>query len=310
MKRTSTITKLLVVVGAVTLVGALLLPTSAGCTRQSGESNAQKVQQPPNPSATSQRGGGSGGIIVDYTCLDLSRIPDEWIEAVKSNVRVHYAHTSHGGQVTAGLRILQSQYPKYACAIGNKKLPTTRGALCIFDGQERESYISPDLYWATPAGRRATHSVLQNNPTINVSLWSWCCQQTHNSKAQTQAYLDAMDELQQAHPNVVFVYMTGNAQAWHGHHSYKDDKGGYTRYVRNEQIRQYCRVRNKPLYDFADIESWYGGRQATSTYQGNTFPREHDHFNRKERAHTSNENCLNKAKAFWWLLARIAGWQG
>jgi hypothetical protein len=37
---------------------------------------------------------------------------------------------------------------------------------------------------------------------------------------------------------------------------------------------------------------------------------EHPHYNGDEAAHTTFESCENKAKALWWLLARIAGWEG
>ena len=37
-------------------------------------------------------------IIIDHTCTDLSQIPEHWIEAARE-LAIHYAHTSHGGQV-------------------------------------------------------------------------------------------------------------------------------------------------------------------------------------------------------------------
>ncbi|MFC1719193.1 hypothetical protein ACFL6S_36420 [Candidatus Poribacteria bacterium] len=47
--------------------------------------------------------------------------------------------------------------------------------------------------------------------------------------------------------------MTGNAQAWRGHHSYKSDEDGYIRHLRNQQVREYCSRHGKALFDFADI---------------------------------------------------------
>jgi hypothetical protein len=43
----------------------------------------------------------AGPIIIDHTCTDLSQIPDVWLEKAK-NLTLHYAHTSHGSQVTTG----------------------------------------------------------------------------------------------------------------------------------------------------------------------------------------------------------------
>ena len=44
-------------------------------------------------------------IVVDHRHTDISKIPPYWIEQAKDFV-VHYAHTSHGGQVLSGLSFL------------------------------------------------------------------------------------------------------------------------------------------------------------------------------------------------------------
>ena len=34
--------------------------------------------------------------------------------------------------------------------------------------------------------------IIDHNPEINLSMWSWCCQQNHNSRETVQKYLEAL----------------------------------------------------------------------------------------------------------------------
>lgn len=244
--------------------------------------------------------------IIDHTCTDLSEIPDEWIDSVQANLKIHYAHTSHGGQLTTGLSRIEAADPKYSVAIQDQALPDEAGALCIFDGQEHDTYITPDEYWETGTGMDYTRDVLTNNPSINVSMWSWCTQLNYYSEEQVQAYLDSISTLEAEFPNVTFVYMTCNAQA--------TGAEGYNRYMNNEKIRQFCRDNDKVLFDFADLDAWwYNGsswEHATYDYEGHIVPVEHEQFHGDEAAHTTYESCEQKGKAVWYMFALIAGWKG
>jgi len=245
----------------------------------------------------------SQGLIIDHNCTDTSKIPDYWIEQAKSLIKVHYAHTSHGRQIIFGLQRMTdpslSVYdPRLTFSQQNNSLPTSQG-LCIMDGQLNETYITPELYWKN-GGDSYTRQVLNTYRAINVSMWAWCRQLDHYTEKEVEDYLIVISKLERNYPNVTFVYMTGNAQA--------TGAAGYNRFLRNEQIRKYCRENNKILFDFADLDAWFKGEQATYTYNGQKIPKEHPQYSGSEAAHTTYTNCENKGKAFWWMVAKLAGW--
>ena len=245
-----------------------------------------------------------GGLVIDHTCLDLGATPGAWIDAAQDDVRVHYAHTSHGGQITAGLGRIESDNSTFAYSRGDRTLPTDEDALCMLDGNQNEVYITPELYWQGTSAIAITQATLDDNPTLTVSLWSWCCQLYDYTEPQTQEYLDAMAALKAANPGIAFVYMTCNAQSSGGN--------GYNRWLRNEQIRQFCIDNNKALFDFADLDCWNNGVQNTYEYTVGEvtydIPLEHEDFNGDEAGHTTYTSCEQKGRAFWWLMAMLAGW--
>ena len=45
-------------------------------------------------------------LVIDHTCTDRSRIPVRWVNKARSQFRVWYGHTSHGSQITSGMRAI------------------------------------------------------------------------------------------------------------------------------------------------------------------------------------------------------------
>jgi len=276
----------------IVLLGIVLLSTNSLISASSFENSESIVASWP------------GGLIIDHNCIDMELIPSEWITAAQDDLRIHYAHTSHGSQITTGLDRLESANTTFDASIGYLMLPTDEGALCILDGNPPHDYITPELYWQGVTARAITQNTINNNPTLTISLWSWCCQLYDYSEAATQEYLDAMTALETANPDITFIYMTCNAQS--------DDSSGYNRWLRNEQIRQYCIANDKILFDFADLDCWSNGDHSTYSYVVGEdtlqIPIEHEDFNGDEAGHTTYTSCEQKGRAFWWMMAMLAGW--
>ncbi len=249
----------------------------------------------------------SGPRVINHNCTNYQRIPASYLNMIKAtNFNVHYAHTSHGGQLTEGLDLINSGNATFNHTATYCDIAPSGDSLDIFDGQENITgpydYITPDLYWERDYGLALTRFVLDNHP-INVSMWMFCTQLDGADSSWVQSYLANITSLEAAYPDVVFVYMTGNAQAtgW----------DGYNRHVNNEAIRQYCITNNKWLFDFGDIDCWYGSVENAYTYDGHRIPEEHQQYHYPDgSAHTNDASCLRKGGATWWLLARILGWAG
>jgi hypothetical protein len=254
-------------------------------------------------------------VIIDHSSTALSLIPSEWISIAKQELHIAYSHTSHGSQLTSGMTgLVTFRGTEYSWNKGGNN-----GALDLHDYAIPGDLGSPDrTSWATE-----TKTYLDQNPDVNVIIWSWCGQVSNATSAEIDLYLQLMSDLENEYPGVRFVYMTGHL-----------DGTGLTGnlHLRNEQIRSFCRDNNKILYDFADIETYnpdgvyFGNKKPNdacgydSNGDGNTdgnwgveWQNEHslgvDWFDCSAE-HTQPVNANMKAYAAWWLWARLAGWEG
>jgi hypothetical protein len=285
----------------------------------------------PAPSVAGPRPGAAEGpaIIIDHSSAKLDKIPKEWIDKAKATLHIAYGHTSHGSQLTTGMAgLVKSKGSLYAWKNGGGG-----GGLDLRDyyGDFGRLGIAGDL-GADAAGKldraaweKATRAYLKTNPGVNVVIWSWCWQ-IEAKEAEIQLYLDLMSQLESDYPQVTFVYMTGHADG----SPVKGQPWEIVTFLRNNQIRDFCRKNGKVLYDFNDIECYdpdgndFGDKLVNDAcdYDSdgdgkrdrnwavdwqNAHPGE---WYNCESAHSQPLNANLKAYAAWALWARLAGWDG
>jgi hypothetical protein len=227
-------------------------------------------------------------IIADHNCIgEFYSIYDTIIAKISSDFHIYYVHTSHGSQIWTGIEMLEIEENKYTPPL-------------IWHPGDDLGY-NGDTSWVP-----RTRVYLEENPECNMAMFSWCGGVSDNTPEGIDIYLNKMQELENDYPAVIFIYMTGHLDG-------SGPDGNL--YLRNNQIRDTCLSRGKILFDFADIESY----DPDGTY----YPDEGDgctwcydwcatHIcpTCGSCAHSHCFNCYQKGKAWWWMMAKIVGWEG
>jgi hypothetical protein len=257
-------------------------------------------------------------IIINHNNIDITLIPEEWLTAARA-LTIHYGQTSHGSQILSGLGYLETYVDgtkyNYAISPGGTppSLPAGSNLLKIYTGNNYSgnTYITPDMYWDGTTGINHTISTAATG-LFDYSMWSWCGQADTSDSSYINEYLVQMSAFETTFPDMRFILMTGHNVG----------NPGTNLLARNQQMRDYALANNMILFDFADIETYTPDGvfydPAIYNYSDGSCPwcatwcASHTSYcsNLPSCAHTHGLYCKIKAQAFWWMMARLAGWPG
>lgn len=277
-------------------------PASEKKTAKATDQGAEGTIKFPEAKALKRPG---GAVVVGYKDTDVAGIPEKFIEKAKQDFRVWYGHTSHGSQITSGMKAMNQ--PPFAYN------PDGSGGALAYTETGGDLGHNGDDKW-----EQATRRYLDGGGKANVIMWSWCGGMSDNTPEGVARYLELMDKLEADYPGRIFIYMTGHLDG--------SGEGGNLNRM-NNLIRDFCKKNGKVLFDFAEIESydpdgnyfldkraddgcnWREGA-VRGNWASDWLAKHPDHGISlpASAAHTQPLNGALKGRAFWALLAKLAGW--
>jgi hypothetical protein len=288
----------------------------------------------------------TGIFVADYTVAKesaLRAIPQTYIDTARTTLHIAYNHTSHGTHVSYGAYGLpgfkSGDAARFAITRNAATPDPTR--LDFHDDEIGGAYSDlsqADANWAT--WRDQVRAYLDNpaHAAINVMMWSWCDIAGHS----VPDYLSSMQTLINEYgpggskigtgtgdtrtTPVTFIFMTGHANV------NSNTGAGHPR-EQARLITDYCTAHGYYCIDYYSIDThamddhyyedtgddgnsaayggnfyvdWQGAHSlGADWYRNRNSPGGSETYGEHNTQHiTANR----KAFAFWWVLARIAGY--
>jgi hypothetical protein len=278
----------------------------------------------------------TSNIVVDHNSVALfEQIPDQYLEAAR-NTRLLFVDRSVGSNINDGLNCLA--HSSYAAAPSGCRRGVTSTEYQPGPRYDRSRWEYAhyghggwsDNFWAfvdMVNSRSDGFDVFNLQASyLTVAPDSGIVDPTQTDYSgyfvsrTDQRFPDVYDheEVEQAHPTKTFIYATSSLARSIG--SPESERF-------NQLMRRYAQEHNKPLFDIADIESHtpqgqpcYDNRDGVEYCQSSTrcenYPDDslnlaaicQDYTTEINGGHLSNPGRLRVAKAFWVLIAQLAGW--
>ncbi len=216
-------------------------------------------------------------IIIDHNAVNqFEQMPDSAISAA-ARERLMIRHASIGVQIgwndsDSGLNRLQAQNSKYNRSNWD------------FQGRGNPGWAGKIADFETAAAENAS--------SMDIMMMKYCYV---DWDADAGAYIEAMNRAESRYPNKTIVWWTMPITT----------EGSEERDSFNRQVRAYAAANNKVLFDIADIES----HGSDGVLKRDSAGREiFDASISSDGGHFTVEGRIMVAKAFWVMVARIAGW--
>lgn len=220
----------------------------------------------------------------------------------------------------AGIASVKSHLDYYNGASGNIPISAMGFGWCWDMSWRDDAYTSDQTWEDISNGIDPVYRVHWDGSTVggaHNARWGLDAADTTltGNSICMQSYLDATKSYadycaSQGYDTKVF-YTTGPVDGY-------GDENGYQRQLKHDFIRSWVEAdASRILFDYADILAWNdAGQEYTETWTDDqstdhSFQMLHpDNGGGSEVGHIGTVGALRLGKALWWMLARIAGWDG
>lgn len=255
----------------------------------------------PSAHAQSHRAGAAAIPIVDHRCVDEQdrAIPAEALEKAR-DLRVLFGHQSVGFDVIRGLRLLGEESPdRYRLPIQSRVqaqwFVRNAGLGEFFVGRNGDAQGKVDDFDRAVRGGMGER--------VDVAMMKLCYADMVERSDPAQVFehwRQAFEKLEVDYPKVRFVWWTCPLTI--------PPRCSDQRMEVNRRIREYARAQGKLLLDIADIECHTPQGEAVLHPGGGE--KLDDAYARDRGGHLNDDGARRVGRAYWWLMARIAGWAG
>lgn len=259
-----------------------------------------------DPAARSTKA--SEHVVIGHKEVDMTDkvIPLEWLDKARA-LKVLFNHMSIGANVLGeaayrgmGLVTLSEEQPaRYAFRLH------ARPPLNIFDHNNGVAgfFAGRNGDAASKALEFEERMSAGFGTRVDVAMMKLCYAdfpRAAMAEGNFKIYSDSMARVAKAFPKVRLVWWTVPVTVERAPNNI--DRWNY-----NQLIREECEKNGHMLFDIADIEA----HDPKGVHQGNAQEREFLFAGYKgDGNHMNRTGADRAARAFWWMLARAAGWDG